>query len=93
MQVKHIDLQANTNTHVKLTKKTGRILVKNLTTGDLLVSINKEDFAENYVKIPAMTAEVLFENDLQTTSKPYFFDDVYLTSTIGGEVEIRSLIL
>lgn len=91
MQVKHITLEPNTATHVKLEKKAGEILVKNRTSGDLLVSIEKEDFNENYVNIPSMMGEVLTENTRYAASKPYFFDDIYLKSSDGGEVEIRSL--
>lgn len=91
MKVKHVNLEANTSTHVKLPCKTGEILVKNFTGGDLLVCIEKEDFSENYVKIPAMTAEKLNYSEGYSTSKYHFFDDLYLKSVGGGEVEIRCI--
>ncbi len=91
MQVTHVTLDVDVVKHVELPKKAGAIIVKNLTSGDLLVSICKEDFTNNYVKIPSMMGEELFKNELYSASKPYFFKDVYLKSSDGGEVEIRSL--
>ena len=91
MNVTHVTLSPGAKTPVKLASKTGEILVKNFTNGDLLVSIEKEDFEKNYVKIPALMAEVLSECSTHSSTRSYFFDDVYLKSTAGGEVEIRCL--
>lgn len=91
MKVKHITLNANSPTKVTLPVKTGEVLVKNFTEGDLLVSIEKEDFTENYVKIPAQMAEVLTESESKSGSPYYYFDDLYFQSSVGGEVEIRCL--
>lgn len=91
MKVTHITLQPDVVTPVKLPAKTGEILVKNFTTGDLLVSIEKEDFTDNYVIIPALMGEVLSECAIHSSTRSYFFDDVYLKSSVGGEVEIRCL--
>ena len=91
MKVKHVTLNANQSTKVTLPAKTGEVLVKNFTEGDLLVSIEKEDFTENYVKIPAQMAEVLTECELKSSTRSHFFDDLYLKSVAGGEVEIRCL--
>lgn len=71
--------------------KTGEILVKNFSDGDLLVNIEKDDFANDYVRIPAMMGELLNENELHSSTKAYFFDDLYLNSTVGGDVEIRCI--
>lgn len=91
MNVKHVTLSPDVSTHVKLPSKSGMILVKNFTTGDLLVSIEKEDFTDNYVIIPTLTGEVLSECSTHSSTRSYFFDDVYLKSSAGGEVEIRCL--
>lgn len=91
MKVKHITIEADVSTHVKLPTKSGEVLVKNLTNGDLMVCIETEDFTENYVKIPALTAEVLSECSTHSSTRSYFFDDLYLKGTTGGEVEIRCL--
>lgn len=91
MNVRHITLEAGVATKVTLPVKSGEVLVKNFTEGDLLVSIEKEDFTENYVKIPAQMAEVINECELKSSSSAYFFDDLYLKSIAGGEVEIRCL--
>jgi hypothetical protein len=91
MKVTHVTLQPDVATPVKLLCKTGEILVKNFTTGDLLVSIEKEDFTDNYVVIPSLMGEVLSECSTHSSTRSYFFDDVYLKSSVGGEVEIRCL--
>lgn len=91
MRIKHVVLEPGIATAVKLPCKAGEILVKNFSSGDLLVSIEKEDFTEEYAKIPGMSAEVLNISETISASKSYFFDDVYLKSTLGGEVEIRCL--
>lgn len=91
MKVTHITLEPDVVTPVKLPSKTGEILVKNFSTGDLLVSIEKEDFTDNYVTIPAQMGEVLSECSTHSSTRSYFFDDVYLKSTVGGDVEIRCL--
>ena len=90
MKVTHVTLSPGI-TKVTLPSKTGEILVKNFTSGDLLVAIEKEDFLENYVTIPTMMGEVLSECAIHSSTRSYFFDDVYLKSTVGGEVEIRCL--
>ncbi len=91
MKVKHVVLEADVSTKVTLPVKSGEVLVKNFTDGDLLISIEEEDFTENYVKIPAQMAEVITECELKSSSRSYFFDDLYLKSVAGGEVEIRCL--
>ena len=91
MKVTHITLEPDVVTPVKLPSKTGEILVKNFTTEDLLVCIEKEDFTDNYVTIPSLTAEVLSECATHSSTRSYFFDDVFLKSSAGGEVEIRCL--
>ena len=91
MKVTHITLEPDVVTPVKLPSKTGEILVKNFTTGDLLVCIEKEDFTDNYVTIPTLMGEVLSECSTHSSTRSYFFDDVYLKSSAGGEVEIRCL--
>ena len=91
MKVTHITLSPGVTTLAKLASKTGEILVKNFTEGDLLVSIEKEDFNQNYVTIPARMGEVLSECSTHSSTRSYFFDDVYLKSNVGGEVEIRCL--
>ena len=91
MKVTHVTIEPDVVTPVKLPAKTGEILVKNFTTGDLLVSIEKDDFTDNYVIIPSLMGEVLSENTTHASTRLYFFDDVYLKSSVGGEVEIRCL--
>lgn len=91
MKVVHKTLEAGVSTKITLPVKSGEVLVKNFTGGDLLVSIEKEDFDNNYVRIPSLTAEVINECELKSTSRSYFFDNLYLKSTAPGEVEIRCL--
>ena len=91
MKVKHVTLDQNVSTKVTLPAKTGEVLVKNFTEGDLLLSIEKEDFTENYVKIPAKMAEVINECEFKSGSQYYYFDDLYVKSMSGGEIEIRCL--
>ena len=91
MKVTHKTLEPDVVTPVKLPSKTGEILVKNFTTGDLLVSIEKDDFMDNYVIIPALMGEVLCECATRSSTRSQYFDDVYLKSSVGGEVEIRCL--
>ena len=91
MKVTHVTLEPGVVTPVKLASKTGEILVKNFTSGDLLVCIEEEDFDNNYVRIPAMMGEALSECSTHSSTRSYFFDDLYLKSDVGGEVEIRCL--
>lgn len=91
MNVIHVTLNPGVSTKVTLPVKSGEVLVKNFTAGDLLVSVEKEDFDNNYIKILANMAEVVNECELKSSSRSYFFDDLYLKSTVGGEVEIRCL--
>lgn len=91
MKVSHVTITANTPTRVKLPAPSGKVLIKNFTSGDIKVSIESEDFDENYVKIPALMAEVVHECESKSTSPAYFFDDVYLLGSGNGEVEIRCL--
>ena len=91
MKVTHITVEPDVVTPVKLPKATGEILVKNFTTGDLLVSIENDGFTEDYVIIPSLMGEVLSECTTHSSTRSYFFDDVYLKSSVGGEVEIRCL--
>lgn len=91
MKVTHVILEPNTITHVKLPVKTGSVLVKNFTDGDLLVNIESDDFTENYVKIPAMMGELLTENELKSANKYHFFDELYVNATVGGEIELRCI--
>ena len=89
MNVRHITLEAGVATKVTLPVKSGEVLVKNFTEGDLLVCIEKADYKENYIRIPALMVEVVFDCELKTTSPSYFFDELYVKSVVGGEVEIR----
>lgn len=93
MRVKHITLSPGATTPVKLACKSGEILVKNLTNGNLMVAIEREDFEDCYVTIPPLTGEVLCRCANNAHSPAYFFDDVLLKSEIGGEVEIRCLVV
>ena len=91
MKVVHKTLEAGVSTKITLPVPSGEVLVNNFTGGDLLVSIETEDFDNNYVRIPSLTAEVINECELKSSSRSYFFDDLYLKSTVAGEVEIRCL--
>lgn len=91
MNVTHINLSAGVPTKVTLPVKSGEVLIKNFTAGNLLVSVEKEDFDNNYIKIPSLMAEVVNECELKSTSHAYFFDDLYLKSDVDGEVEIRCI--
>ena len=91
MNVVHKTLEAGVSTKITLPVKSGEVLVKNFTGGDLLVSIEKEDYDNDYVRIPSLMGEVINECELKSSSRSYFFDDLYLKSTVSGEVEIRCL--
>lgn len=91
MKVIHVDIIGNTSKKVKLPTPSGKILVKNFTSGELKVCIETKDFDENYVKIPALTAEIISDCESKSASPAYFFDDVFLLGSENGEVEIRCL--
>ena len=91
MKVSHVTITNDTPMKVKLPAPSGKVLVKNFTNGDLKVSIETEDFDENYVTIPPLMAEVVHECETKSSSPMYFFDDVHLLGSASGEVEIRCL--
>lgn len=90
MEIFHLNLNANAEQKIVFSRPVNEILIKNFSTGNVKVSVGMKNFDNEYIKVPAETAELISYNNLKKASNFYSFDEIWITTDANSEIEVRA---